>query len=77
MKYAILDESRIIINTIEAEPDCAATVGAHYLGDAALGIGDQYPEKDITPSPTIDDRVTTLESEVSDISAAIERGLSL
>lgn len=77
MKYAILDESRIIVNTIEAEPDIASEIGAHYLGDVNLGIGNQYPDKEITPEPTIDERVTTLETEVSDISTAIERGLSI
>lgn len=49
MTHAILDENRAIINIIEVEPENAAAFDAHYLGDAPLGIGDQYPTEDLTP----------------------------
>lgn len=49
MRYAILDENRVITNIIEVEPENAADFGAHYLGDNPLGIGDQYPAEDLTP----------------------------
>lgn len=59
MKYAIIDEARTIINTIEVEPDLANDFGAHYLGESSLGVGDTYPEKDLTPpsEPTDSDRL--------------------
>lgn len=46
MRYAILDENRTITNIIEVEPEYAADFDAHYLGDAPIGIGDTYPERD-------------------------------
>lgn len=49
MKYAILDDARKIINIIEVEPDIAAEFSAHYLGNNPLGIGDTYPDEDLTP----------------------------
>lgn len=47
--HAILDDNRVIVNIIEVEPENASCFGAHYLGDAPLGIGDQYPAEDFTP----------------------------
>ena len=49
MKYAIVDENRCITNIIEVEPDIAAEFSAHYLGNNPLGIGDTYPDEDLTP----------------------------
>lgn len=49
MKYAILDEERKIVNIIEAEREIAARLGARYLGNAHLGVGDLYPETDFRP----------------------------
>ena len=49
MKYAILDDARKIINIIEVEPELAPDFNAHYLGGSPLGIGDQYPETELTP----------------------------
>ena len=46
MKYAVLDDSRKIINIIEVEQEFASQVNGHYLGNATLGIGDQYPDSD-------------------------------
>lgn len=55
MKYAILDETHIIINTIEAKPRVASDFHAHYLGDAPIGIGDRYPDEDLQPPPVYDE----------------------
>lgn len=49
MRYATIDETRIITNIIEVEPDLAADFDAHYLGDNPFGIGDTYPDEDLTP----------------------------
>ncbi|WP_122789357.1 hypothetical protein [Intestinibacillus sp. Marseille-P6563] len=49
MRYATIDETRIITNIIEVEPDLAADFDAHYLGNNPLGIGDTYPDEDLTP----------------------------
>lgn len=49
MRYATLDDSRTITNIIEVEPDLANLFDAHYLGDHQLGIGDPYPDPDLTP----------------------------
>lgn len=49
MKYAILDENRVIVNLIEVEPADAAAFDAHYVGDYACEIGEQYPESDLKP----------------------------
>lgn len=46
MKYALLDDDRKIVNIIEIDQDMAADFNAHYLGNAQLGIGDQYPDND-------------------------------
>ena len=66
MRYAILDENRVIINVIEVEPENAADFGAHYLGDNPLGIGDQYPAEDLTPPvPPTDTQL--LERKLTDL----------
>ena len=49
MIYAILDEDRTITNVVEVQPELAADFDAHYLGDNPLGIGDTYPDEDLTP----------------------------
>lgn len=49
MRYATIDDSRTITNIIEVEPDLAHLFDAHYLGDHPLGIGDPYPDPDLTP----------------------------
>lgn len=49
MIYAILGEDRTITNVVEVEPELAADFDAHYLGDNPLGIGDTYPDEDLTP----------------------------
>lgn len=46
MKYALLDDDRKIVNIIEIDQDIASGFNAHYLGNAQLGIGDQYPDND-------------------------------
>ena len=82
MRYAILDARRVIRNIIEAEPAAALELDAHYLGSAQLGIGGQYPDKDLQ-EPTLERRVSDLETDKADraeldaISEAIERGLSV
>lgn len=70
MNYLIL-ANNIISNVIVCENDeTAARFGALPSYDGAR-IGDEYnPPPPPEPSPTIDDRVTALES-------AIEKGLSL
>lgn len=69
MKYAIIDENRVIINIIETEPDFAPEIDAHYLGDSPLGIGDQYPAEDLTPPvvPTTEARLTALEAALLEV----------
>ncbi len=50
MRYAILNDDRIIDNIIEIEDaDIAAQFNAHYIGENRLGIGDQYPSVDLHP----------------------------
>lgn len=76
MTYGIV-ENGCCVNAIEAEAWYAESIGAIPL-PAGYWIGDYYNggwhhEK----PPTIDDRLATLETEVSDISTAIERGLNL
>lgn len=68
MKYAILDETHIIINTIEAKPRVASDFHAHYLGDAPIGIGDTYPETDFPlPEPEHEPTETqTLGQQITD-----------
>ena len=65
MRYAVLDEERKIVNTVEAEPELAVEFGAHYLGDAPLSIGDTYPETDLEPphEPTTEEKVAALSAE--------------
>ena len=64
MKYAILDESRTITNIIEVEPEYASDFDAHYLGDAPIGIGDTYPERDY-PLPLEPTETQLIEQEIT------------
>lgn len=74
MRYAILDDNRIIINAIEVEPENAADFGAHYLGGSHLGIGDQYPAEDLTP-PVPPTESQLLEQRLTDLHlSAIAQG---
>lgn len=66
MRYAILDENRVITNLIEVEPENAAAFGAHYLGGNPLGIGDIYPAEDFNPPvPPTDTQL--LERRITDM----------
>lgn len=69
MKYATLDENRTITNIIEVEPEYAADFDAHYLGDAPIGIGDTYPERDYPlPEPEHEPTETEiLQAQVADL----------
>lgn len=69
MRYAILDENRIITNIIEVEPEYAAGFDAHYLGDAPIGIGDTYPETGFPlPEPAHEPTETEiLQAQVADL----------
>lgn len=64
MTHAILDENRVIINVIEVEPEYAADFDAHYLGDAPIGIGDTYPERDY-PLPLEPTETQLIEQEIT------------
>ena len=48
MRYAVIDSNRIIKNIIEVEPELAAEFGALYLGNYHLGMGDCYPDVELT-----------------------------
>lgn len=74
MRYATIDDSRTITNIIEVEPDLAHLFDAHYLGDHPLGIGDPYPDPDLTPPvPPTDTQL--LERRITDMHlAAIAQG---
>lgn len=74
MRYATLDDNRTITNTIEVEPDLAHLFDAHYLGDHPLGIGDPYPDPDLTP-PVPPTETQLLGREVTDLHLSqIEQG---
>lgn len=76
MPYGIIENGQCV-NAIEADEIFALSSGAVEIPDG-YWIGDYYDGEWHHEKPqTIDDRVTTLESEVSDISTAIERGLNL
>lgn len=57
MNYCIVNDENIIQNIIVADETFAESIGAKPSYDGAA-IGDTY-----SPPPTIDERVTTLESE--------------
>lgn len=60
MNYCIVNDENIIENIIVADDEFALSIGAKEGYDGAA-IGDTYSPPD--PPPTIDERVTTLESE--------------
>lgn len=63
MNYCIVNDENIIENIIVADEEFASAIGAKEGYDGAA-IGDTYsPPAPPPPPPTIDERVTTLESE--------------
>ena len=69
MEYCIVEDG-IITNIIVCENDnIAAEFGAYSIYDGAV-IGKKYSPPEPEPEPTLEDRVSSIES-------AIERGLSL
>lgn len=60
MNYCIVNDENIIENIIVADEEFALSIGAKEGYDGAA-IGDTYSPP--PPPPTIDERVTTLESE--------------
>ena len=60
MNYCIVNDENIIENIIVADEEFALSIGAKEGYDGAA-IGDTYSPP--APPPTIDERVTTLESE--------------
>ena len=76
MTYGIV-ENGCCVNAIEAEAWYAESIGAIPL-PAGYWIGDYYKGGWCHDKPsTIEERVSMLETEVYDISSAIERGLNL
>ena len=60
MNYCIINNENIIENIIVADEEFALAIGAKPSYDGAV-IGDTYSPP--PPPPTIDERVTTLESD--------------
>ena len=60
MNYCIVNDENIIENIIVADKEFASSIGAKESYDGAA-IGEAYNPP--PPPPTIDERVTTLESE--------------
>lgn len=60
MNYCIVNDENVIENIIVADEEFALSIGAKEGYDRAA-IGDTYSPP--APPPTIDDRVTTLESD--------------
>ena len=60
MNYCIVNDENIIENIIVADEEFALSIGAKESYDGAV-IGGTYSPP--PPPPTIDERVTTLESE--------------
>lgn len=60
MNYCIVNNENIIENIIVADEEFASAIGAKESYEGAV-IGDTYSPP--PPPPTIDERVTTLESE--------------
>lgn len=60
MNYCIVNDENVIENIIVADEEFALSIGAKEGYDGAA-IGDTYSPP--APPPTIDERVTTLESE--------------
>lgn len=60
MNYCIVNDENIIENIIVADEEFVLSIGAKESYDGAA-IGDTYSPP--APPPTIEDRVTTLESD--------------
>ena len=60
MNYCIVNDENIIENIIVADEEFASAIGAKE-GYDGVAIGDTYSPP--APPPTIDERVTTLESD--------------
>lgn len=60
MNYCIVNDENVIQNIIVADEEFASAIGAKESYDGAA-IGDAYSPPD--PPPTIEERVTTLESD--------------
>lgn len=60
MNYCIVNDENIIENIIVADEEFALSIGAKEGYDGAA-VGDTYSPP--PPPPTIDERVTTLESD--------------
>nr|DAJ11429.1 MAG TPA: JAKMIP CC3 domain [Caudoviricetes sp.] len=60
MNYCIVNDENVIENIIVADEEFALSIGAKEGYDGAA-VGDTYSPP--PPPPTIDERVTTLESE--------------
>lgn len=83
MKYAIIKDG-VCVNIIVASAEYAEKAGAVELVEG-YGIGDIYDNgiwlhSEPTPKPTennIEKRLTAVEADVADLSAAVERGLLL
>lgn len=60
MNYCIVNDENIIENIIVADEEFASSIGAKEGYDGAA-IGDTYSPP--APPPTIDERVTTLETD--------------
>lgn len=77
MTFAVIEDGRCV-NIVQAEAWYAKMKGFVELPEQ-YGVGDFYNNGEWChdkPS-TIEERVSTLETEVYDISSAIERGLNL
>lgn len=85
MKYAIIKDG-VCVNIIVASAEYAEKIGAVLLSDG-FGIGDLYnndtwvhselvSNPDV-PEDEIEKRLTAVENDVADLSAAVERGLLL
>ncbi len=60
MNYCIVNDENVIENIIVADEEFALSIGAKEGYDGAA-IGDTYSPP--APPPTVDERVTTLESD--------------
>lgn len=60
MNYCIVNDENVIENIIVADEEFALAIGAKESYDGAV-VGDPYSPP--PPPPTIDERVTTLESD--------------
>ena len=60
MNYCIVNDENVIENIIVADEEFASAIGSKEWYDGAA-IGDTYSPP--APPPTVDERVTTLESD--------------